>query len=144
VSGASGAGSAEAAGLAGAQARALGTRADPVAAAPVLGEEGRRILALESRWTTHRGAKGDAIRAEFGVSSARYYQLLNAVIDSPAAIAVDPLLVTRLRRLRDVRAATRLAGSTLMRTDSHGGGSRGTDARGTDGCGTDVRGLGPR
>ena len=74
-----------------------------------------RILDFERQWWRHAGAKEEAVRAEFGVSGARYYQLLNAVIDSPAAIVHDPMLVRRLQRVRDhsvaARSARRLHGS---------------------------------
>ena len=46
------------------------------------------------------GAKETAIRDRFGLSPTRYYQVLNALVDRPAALAADPLLVRRLRRLR--------------------------------------------
>ena len=65
------------------------------------------ILAFEHRQWKHAGAKEEAIRSQFGLSAARYYQLLNTVIDSPAAIVHDPMLVKRLQRLRDVRTRAR-------------------------------------
>lgn len=49
------------------------------------------------------------VRARFGLSSARYYQLLNRLIDRPEALRYDPMLVQRLRRLREARRATRFA-----------------------------------
>ena len=54
-------------------------------------------------------AKQLAVRARFGLSPARYYQLLNRLIDRPEALRYDPMLVQRLRRLRDTRRATRFA-----------------------------------
>lgn len=72
---------------------------------PALGEHQRRILEFERRWWRHPGAKEQAIRDTFELSATRYYQLLNAVLDDPAALAHDPVLVGRLRRLRDGRAA---------------------------------------
>lgn len=69
-----------------------------------------RILSFEQRQWRHSGAKEEAIRLEFGFSAARYYQLLNALIDSPAAARYDPLLVGRLRRLRTGRTQTGTAG----------------------------------
>lgn len=68
-----------------------------------------RILDFERQWWKHVGAKEDAIRSEFGLSAARYYQLLNAVIDSPAAVRHDPMLVRRLLRARDARTEARAA-----------------------------------
>ncbi|WP_210479561.1 DUF3263 domain-containing protein [Naasia sp. SYSU D00948] len=73
------------------------------------------ILAFERTWWAHRGAKEEAIREEFGISAARYYQLLGALIDSPAALVHDPMLVKRLQRLRDARVARRAARRSLRR-----------------------------
>jgi hypothetical protein len=60
----------------------------------------RQILAFERQWWRQPGAKEQAIRDTFGVSPTRYYQLLNQLLDKPAALAEDPVLVNRLRRLR--------------------------------------------
>ncbi|WP_255576945.1 DUF3263 domain-containing protein [Cryobacterium inferilacus] len=65
------------------------------------------VLAFERRWWSHPGAKEQAIRSEFGLSAARYYQLLGALLDSPLALAHDPMLVKRLQRMRDARALAR-------------------------------------
>ena len=72
-----------------------------------LDERDQQILAFESRWWKHAGSKEQAIRDTFEVSSTRYYQLLNTLLDNPAAIEHDPVLVGRLRRLRSARARTR-------------------------------------
>lgn len=72
-----------------------------------LSDRDRRILRFEQDWWRHPGAKEEAIRAEFGLSSTRYYQILNRLIDAPAALIADPMLVRRLRRLRDQRRAAR-------------------------------------
>lgn len=72
-----------------------------------LSDRDKRILAFEHEWWRHAGAKDEAIRAEFGLTSARYYQLLNAVIDSPAAVVHEPMLVRRLQRVRDARTSAR-------------------------------------
>ena len=66
-----------------------------------------RILAFETRWWRHAGAKERAVRDEFGISPTRYYQALNALLDRPAALRHDPVLVRRLRRLREARQAAR-------------------------------------
>jgi hypothetical protein len=65
------------------------------------------ILAFEARWWKHAGAKEQAIRDTFSLSSTRYYQVLNALLDKPEATEHDPVLVGRLRRLRATRARTR-------------------------------------
>jgi hypothetical protein len=72
-----------------------------------LDERELQILEFESRWWKHAGSKEQAIRDTFGVSSTRYYQLLNTLLDNPAALEHDPVLVGRLRRLRSTRARTR-------------------------------------
>lgn len=66
-------------------------------------ERDARILDFERRTWSNLSAKEEAIRVELELTAARYYQLLNAVIESPAAFAHDPMLVRRLRRLRDGR-----------------------------------------
>ena len=81
--------------------------AEAVADAPALTEREVQILAFESKWWKHAGAKEQAIRDAFGLSSTRYYQLLNGLLDNPAALAHDPVLIGRLRRLRSTRARTR-------------------------------------
>jgi hypothetical protein len=67
------------------------------------------ILAFERQWWKFAGAKEQAVRDKFGMSATRYYQTLNALIDDPAALAQDPLLVKRLRRLREARQRSRSA-----------------------------------
>ncbi|MDQ1174626.1 hypothetical protein QE430_002933 [Microbacterium testaceum] len=62
------------------------------------------FLAFEGEWKRHAGAKEEAIRAEFDLTPARYYQLLGRLIDTPEALAHDPMLVRRLRRRRDEAA----------------------------------------
>jgi len=72
-----------------------------------LGDQAQRILAFENMWTKHSGRKSDHILREFGISRARYFQLLNAILDDPAALEHDPVVVHRLRKVRDQRAASR-------------------------------------
>ncbi|HEX8510286.1 MAG TPA: DUF3263 domain-containing protein [Propionibacteriaceae bacterium] len=67
------------------------------------------ILAFERHWWKFPGAKEQAIRDKFAMSATRYYQVLNALIDKPEALAQDPLLVKRLRRLRATRQRNRSA-----------------------------------
>ncbi|MBP2365467.1 DUF3263 domain-containing protein [Pseudonocardia parietis] len=69
----------------------------------------REILAFEAQWWKYAGAKEQAIRELFDMSATRYYQVLNALVDKPEAMAFDPLLVKRLRRLRSSRQRTRAA-----------------------------------
>jgi len=88
-------------------------------AAPVVGgrcesagqltEREREFLAFERQWWKYAGAKEQAVRELFGLSGTRYYQVLNALIDRPEALAHDPMLVKRLRRMRQSRQRTRSA-----------------------------------
>ena len=68
------------------------------------------ILASERKWWKHAGAREGYIRETFDMSPTRYAQIKNALIDKPEALAVDPQLVRRLLRLRDVRRRQRSAG----------------------------------
>ncbi|MET0865227.1 MAG: DUF3263 domain-containing protein [Nakamurella sp.] len=74
-----------------------------------LSRRDRDILAFERQWWQYAGAKEQAIKEMFSLSPTRYYQVLNEVIDNPAALAEDPLLVRRLRRLRTSRQKARSA-----------------------------------
>ncbi len=67
----------------------------------------REILAFERQWWKYAGAKEQAIRDLFDMSATRYYQVLNALIDDSEALAFDPMLVKRLRRLRAARQRAR-------------------------------------
>jgi hypothetical protein len=78
-------------------------------AAGDLSERDRQVLAFERQWWKYAGAKEQAIRELFDLSATRYYQVLNALIDSPAALAHDPMLVKRLRRMRSTRQRARSA-----------------------------------
>ena len=69
----------------------------------------QEILAFERQWWKYAGAKEQAVRELFDMSSTRYYQVLNALIDRPEALAHDPMLVKRLRRMRQTRQRARSA-----------------------------------
>ncbi|MGW5868713.1 DUF3263 domain-containing protein [Streptomyces sp. NPDC055239] len=73
-----------------------------------LSERDRAILALERRdWASGPGAKERAVREQLGLVPVRYYQLLNALLDDPRALAHDPVTVNRLRRVRESRRGER-------------------------------------
>lgn len=72
-----------------------------------LSDRDSRILAFEREWWRHGGAKEASLREEFALSATSYYQVLNALLDTEAALAHDPMLVKRLRRLRDARQRDR-------------------------------------
>jgi len=74
-----------------------------------LSDRDRDIIAFERQWWKYAGAKEQAIRELFDMSTTRYYQVLNALIDDPAALAADPMLVKRLHRLRATRQRARSA-----------------------------------
>lgn len=78
-------------------------------AGSTLTERDLEMLAMERLWWQFAGAKEQAIREKFDMSATRYYQLLNALIDRDDALAFDPLLVKRLRRLRAQRQRSRSA-----------------------------------
>lgn len=67
------------------------------------------MLDFERSWWKHAGVKERAIRERFGLSATRYYQLLNELLEKPAALAHDPILVKRLKRLRAYRQRQRVA-----------------------------------
>ena len=98
----------------------MAAEADPAQQPPsALPAVQARILDFERTWWRHAGAKEEAIRSAFGLSAARYYQLLNALIDSPEAVRHDPMLVGRLQRARDAR--TRARAARAFRIADHGG-----------------------
>ena len=74
-----------------------------------LSERDEQVLAFERQWWKYAGAKESAIRELFDMSATRYYQVLNALIDDPAALAHDPMLIKRLRRMRSSRQRARTA-----------------------------------
>lgn len=76
-----------------------------------LNEREQAILDFERSWWKLQGPKEAAIRERFALSTTRYYQLLNELLDTPAAMEYDPLVVRRLQRLRTRRRAARMGGS---------------------------------
>ncbi|MFG6443917.1 DUF3263 domain-containing protein [Microbacterium sp. P07] len=79
-----------------------------------LSDRDRALLVFEAQSVVapgrrRSGAKEEAIRAELGMPPARYYQLLGRLIDTADALEFDPMLVRRLRRMRDEREAVRAA-----------------------------------
>jgi hypothetical protein len=69
----------------------------------------RDILAFERQFWTYAGAKEQAVRERYGISATRYYQILNELLEKREALAADPMLVKRLRRLRAHRQRARAA-----------------------------------
>jgi len=77
------------------------------------------MLTFERQWWRQAGAKETAIRDQFGMPPTRYYQVLNALVDRPDALAADPLLVRRLRRVRTARQRTRSSQVLCKESDNH-------------------------
>ncbi|MGW1882212.1 DUF3263 domain-containing protein [Streptomyces sp. NPDC002133] len=72
-----------------------------------LSERDRAVLGVERTDWAGPGAKEREIRERLGMSPTRYYQVLNALLDDPRALAHDPVTVNRLRRVRDARRERR-------------------------------------
>ncbi|MFB7836575.1 DUF3263 domain-containing protein [Streptomyces sp. NPDC056056] len=72
-----------------------------------LGEREQALLTVERRSWPGPGAKERAVRETLGLSPTRYYQLLNALLDDPRALAHDPVTVNRLRRVREEKRRRR-------------------------------------
>ena len=78
-----------------------------------LTDRDRAILDFERTWWAETGPKESIIRERFELSGTRYYQLVNELLDSPEALEYDPLVVRRLRRLRDRRRRARFEGPSV-------------------------------
>jgi hypothetical protein len=72
-----------------------------------LTDRDRAILDFERTWWTEPGPKEAAIKDRFALSSGRYYTLLSALVESQDAMDYDPLVVRRLRRLKERRRRAR-------------------------------------
>ena len=75
-----------------------------------LSNRDQAILDFERTWWSQPGSKDSAIRARFDLSATRYYQLLTALLDSEEAEIYDPLVIRRLRRVRELRRKARFEG----------------------------------
>lgn len=72
-----------------------------------LTERDRAIIEFERSWWSEDGSKESIIRERFELSTTRYYELLGDLIDSDEAYEFDPLVIRRLRRMRDRRRRAR-------------------------------------
>ncbi len=72
-----------------------------------LTDRDKAILDFERSWWSQSGPKETLILEKFDLSASRYYQILNELVDTDAAYEHDPLVVRRLRRLRDRRRRAR-------------------------------------
>lgn len=74
-----------------------------------LSDDDREILAIERLTWRFSGAKEQAIRDRLGISAIQFYQRLNVLVDTEAALAHDPHTVKRVRSLRETRQRSRSA-----------------------------------
>lgn len=65
----------------------------------MLSPEDRAVLELEARFWKTQGAKEEAIRRELALTPVRYYQRLARLAHDPAAQAVAPATLRRVREL---------------------------------------------
>ena len=94
----------------------MGTEGGREVAAQGLDDRSRSILDFERHAWKLTVTKERAIRERFGFSPARYHQLLHRIIDSPEALMYDPMLVRRLKRVREVRRRARTASGLGVRS----------------------------
>jgi hypothetical protein len=80
-----------------------------------LDHRSREILDFEREAWKLSVTKERAIRERFGFSPSRYHQVLHRIIDRPEALVYDPMLVRRLRRVREVRRRARTASGLGLR-----------------------------
>jgi hypothetical protein len=66
-----------------------------------------KMLEFERSWWRHAGVKESSIKELFNLTPPAYYQLLNNLIDRQEALMAEPILVKRLRRLRESRTVAR-------------------------------------
>ena len=66
-----------------------------------------KMLDFERQWWRYAGAKESAIKELFDLTPPAYYQMLNNLIDREDALLAEPILVKRMRRLRESRTAAR-------------------------------------
>ncbi len=82
-----------------------------------LTDRDRAILDFERSWWTEVGPKDTIIRERFELSGTRYYQLLTELLDDADALLYDPLLIRRLRRVRERRRRARVEGRPMSQLD---------------------------
>jgi Protein of unknown function (DUF3263) len=62
------------------------------------------IPEFEDLWWRTAAAKEDTIREQLGLTPVRYYVRLCHLLNSEAAVAYDPVLINRLRRIARARS----------------------------------------
>ena len=87
--------------------------------ARVITERQQAILEFERTFWTYDDPKETVIRARFQCSADEYYAELNELLELPAALEHDPLVVRRLQRQRVRRRRERLDTGTDAQGGSH-------------------------
>jgi hypothetical protein len=93
----------------------MGERREDARRTSDLDQRSRQVLDFEREAWKLTVTKERAIRERFGFSPSRYHQILHRIIDHPEALAYDPMLVRRLRRVREVRRRSRTASGLGLR-----------------------------
>jgi hypothetical protein len=93
----------------------MGERREDARSTAALDPRSRQVLDFEREAWKLTVTKERAIRERFGFSPSRYHQLLHRIIDRPEALVYDPMLVRRLRRVREVRRRARTASGLGVR-----------------------------
>ena len=76
----------------------------------MLSERHAAMLDFERSWWNHDEPREQVIRARFQCSPEEYHAELTQVLDDPASLDHDPLVVRRLKRLRLRARKARLDG----------------------------------
>jgi hypothetical protein len=78
----------------------------------VLTEREKDILDFEQSWWSLSVPREQAVRDRFQLTETEYDELLEVLIATEAALEAEPLLVRRLRRMKDRRRQEHVARRT--------------------------------
>ncbi|MDE0846610.1 MAG: hypothetical protein ACI85J_001320 [Candidatus Poriferisodalaceae bacterium] len=78
----------------------------------VLTEREKDILDFEQSWWSLSIPREQAVRERFQLTETEYVELLELLIATEAALEAEPLLVRRLRRMKDRRRQEHVARRT--------------------------------
>lgn len=78
----------------------------------VLTEREKDILDFEQSWWSLSIPREQAVRDRFQLTETEYVELLELLIATEAALEAEPLLVRRLRRMKDRRRQEHVARRT--------------------------------
>ena len=88
----------------------------------MLSERHAAMLDFERSWWSNDEPRDQVIRARFQCSPDEYHAELTTVLDDPAALDHDPLVVRRLKRLRLRARKLRLGDTDPVASGSTGEG----------------------